>query len=524
MQDPAVEAQIAELLGLARQAYDAGRVADCETILVGLRAIARTNIEVNRQLGILLASRGAFQAAREPLEDAVQADPDDDVALFVLSACAFAAGDHQAALDYADRSLRLNPGSADAHGNRGNALLRLGRLDEALDALSAAQALSPRDPAMLVNVANVLSDLGRHAEAVEALERALALDPRLATAELNLGNVLQRLDRYEDAVAAYSRAIALDPDFADAYANRGICRLLLGDFAAGWRDYDWRWRRDVAAFRPRGFAQPLWQGEEALAGRTILLHGEQGFGDCIQFARYAREVARRGATVILEVEPALAALFADLPGVAQVARRDDPLPPFDLHIPLMSLPLALGQPNPTADAAPYLTAPADRLAAWTERLGRQTAPRIGLVVSGRPTHGNDRNRSLGFATLSPHLPAGLDYHLLQREVRERDREALAARPDLRVWAEALGDFADTAALTQLMDLVVSVDTSVAHLAGALGRPTALLLPAQPDWRWGLTATDTPWYLGMRLYRQARLGDWDDPLRILAADLAALAGA
>jgi hypothetical protein len=190
----------------------------------------------------------------------------------------------------------------------------------------------------------------------------------------------------------------------------------------------------------------------------------------------------------------------------------------------MSLPLALAQTEIAPDAAPYLTAPAAQLAAWTERMRPRTAPRVGLVVSGRPAHGNDARRSLAFAALAPYLPPGPDYHLLQKEVREADRDAISARSDVRLWADALGDFADTAALTQLMDLVVSVDTSVAHLAGALGRPTALLLPAEPDWRWGLNAAHTPWYASLRLYRQARLGDWQAPLDEVERDLRALLGA
>jgi tetratricopeptide (TPR) repeat protein len=524
MQDPAVDAQIAELIGLARQAYDAGRLADCEEILVGLRTVTRTNLEVNTQLGVLLASQGRFQAARPPLEDAIRLDPGDAVLLFVLSACDFAAEDYDAALSHADASLALDPASPDAHGNRGNALLRLGRREDALEALRAAQTLGPRDPAMAVNVANVLTELDRHAEALESLDRALALAPQLAAAHLNRANVLTRLGRHAEALAAYDQAIALDPNSVDAHCNRGICRLLLGDHAGGWADYEWRWRRDVADFRPRGFAQPLWLGREAIAGRTLLLHAEQGLGDTLQFVRYVADVAARGARVVLEVQPPLVRLVRGLPGVAQVVTRGDALPAFDLHCPLMSLPLALGEAQPAPDRAPYLTVPDAELAAWSERLGRKTAPRIGLVVSGRAAHGNDAQRSLSFAALTPYLPAGLDYHLLQKEVREADRDALAARPDVRVWAEALGDFADTAALTRLMDLVVSVDTSVAHLAGAIGRPAALLLPAEPDWRWGLNAPHTPWYASLRLYRQTRQGDWQAPLAQVAAELRALIGA
>ncbi|CAN7498706.1 tetratricopeptide repeat protein [Phenylobacterium sp. LjRoot225] len=519
-----VQAQIAELVTMGKEAFDAGRPGDAEEIFRGLRAITKTNVEVNTQLGLLLATRGAYQEARAPLEDAALLDDSDPVVFNVLSACAFETGDYEAALVNADQALRLRRTYSEAHNNRGNALLRLGRPSEGLEAFKAALMLTPRDADVHVNLANVLNALERPAEALRSLDRALALAPRLATAHVNRGNVLQRVDRHVEALAAYDEAIALDSGSIDAHWNRGLCHLLIGDYAAGWQGYEWRWRRGVRETQPRGCVEPLWLGAEDLAGRTILLHGEQGLGDCIQFARYARQVADRGAIVILEVYATLAPLFEGLAGVSQLVRRGDPTPPFELHCPLMSLPLALGQPAPAPEPQPYLRADAGRLAAWTERLGPKAAPRIGLVASGSPTHGNDLQRSLSFETLAPHLPAGLEYHLLQKELRPADRDALAARPDVRVWAEAIHDFADTAALAQLMDRVVSVDTSVAHLAGAIGRPTSLLLPTEPDWRWGLNAASTPWYEGMQIYRQTRRGDWRDPLQKLAADLPAMTAA
>jgi tetratricopeptide (TPR) repeat protein len=524
MEEAGVEAQIDELLMMAAQAFDAGRIDVTENILVGLRALTKTHFEVNRRLGILLANKGDARGARAVLEDAVRADDSNDMVFFVLSACAYAAQDYEMALEYADRSVQLRRTFPDAHACRGNALVRLGRPAEALEALTTAQMLNPADPGVYVNLANALGALDRDADALASLERALQLNPDLAPAHLNRGDVLRRLDRISEALACYETAVALDPTSIDARWNRGVSRLLAGDYAGGWPDYECRWFRTGRDSDPRDFAQPLWLGAEDLRSRTILLHGEQGFGDCIQFARYISAVAARGARVVLEIYTPLKPLFEDFPGVAAVVARGEPLPPFELHCPLMSLPLALGAPEPLASPAPYLAAPAARRALWRERLGPKGAPRVGLVVSGSTVHGNDRHRSLTFATLAEHLPPGLEYHLLQKEIRERDHEALAARPQLRIWAEAIGDFADTAALAEEMDLVVSVDTSVAHLAGALGRPTAVLLPFEPDWRWGLGGSTTPWYADMRLYRQARRGDWREPLRRLSAELSALAEA
>jgi tetratricopeptide (TPR) repeat protein len=512
--------QIAELVQMGRTFLDQGLLAEAESLFQGLRAVAPGDFEVNKQLGVVLATQGAFAAALPPLVAAAALDDTDPVVFNVLSACAFETGDPAAALAAADRAIALRPAYPEAWNNRGNALLGLNRPREAADALIAALGLTPRDAELHLNLGNALQALGQSPEALQSVERAIDLAPRLAPAHVNRGNILQKLDRHRDALAAYDQAIALDPSNVDANWNRALCRLLLGDHAAGWAGYEWRWRRAVRETQPRGFAQPLWLGQEDVAGRTLLLHAEQGFGDTVQFVRYVPEAAARGARVVLEVFGPLAELMASLPGEAQIVRRGDPLPPFDLHCPLMSLPLALGQPQPAPPAQPYLTADPGRTNAWAGRLGPARGLRVGLVCSGSATHGNDAERSIPFARLAAHLPPGPDYHLLQKEVREADAAALAARADVRAWSEALGDIADTAALCAHMDLVISVDTSVTHLAGALGRPVWVLLPVEPDWRWGLSSETTPWYAKTRLYRQTTRHDWTGPLRRVAQDLLA----
>jgi tetratricopeptide (TPR) repeat protein len=415
----------------------------------------------------------------------------------------------------------VQPVYPEALNNRGNALLRLDRPGEAVEALMAALRFMPRDAEAHLNLGNALDALDRLPAALQVVERAIALQPRLVPAHVNRGNILQRLGRHREALEAYDHAVALDPRSLDANWNRALCHLLLGDYAPGWAGYEWRWRLEVRRKQARGFAQPLWLGQDNLEGRTILLHSEQGFGDAIQFARYAPKVAARGGRVVFEAFVPLAPLMADLAGAEAVVRRGDPLPPFDLHCPLLSLPLALGEPEPMPVDGPYLAADAGRVRAWAERLGPKRGLRVGLVGSGSRTHGKDALRSIPFETLAAGLPAGPEYHLLQKEVREADGAALASRPDVAVWNEALGDFADTAALCAQMDVVVSVDTSVAHLAGALGRPVWVLLPVEPDWRWGLEGEITPWYPQMRLYRQAALRDWGPPLDRVAHDLLGL---
>jgi tetratricopeptide (TPR) repeat protein len=519
-QGPDVARQVAELVTLGRQFLDQGRLAEAENIFVGLRAIVSGDFEVNKQLGIVLATRGAWAAAREPLAEAAAVDDSDPVVFNVLSACAFETGDYADALAAADRALALQPAYPEAHNNRGNALLRLDRPGEAVEALTAALRLMPRDAEAHLNLGNALDALDQVPAALQIVERAIALNPKLVPAHVNRGNILQRLGRHREALQAYDRAIALNPGDLDANWNRALCHLLVGDYEAGWAGHEWRWRLEARKAQAGRFAQPLWLGQESLQGRTILLQSEQGYGDVIQFARYVRMVAERGGRVVFEAFPPLAPLMAGLAGADQVVRRGDPLPPFDLHCPLLSLPLALGEPEPLAMTGPYLRADLARFQAWAERLGAKRGPRVGLVGSGSRTHRKDALRSIPFETLAAKLPAGPEYHLLQKDVRDADRAALAVRPDVAVWDEALGDFADTAALCELMDIVISVDTSVAHLAGALGRPVWVLLPVEPDWRWGLERETTPWYPQMRLYRQTALKDWSDPLDHVARDLRA----
>ncbi|MBS0359748.1 MAG: tetratricopeptide repeat protein, partial [Proteobacteria bacterium] len=512
--DPAVTAQIAELVVLGRGLMEAGKLDDAAELFAGLHALDPAQPEVNKQLGIILATRGDFAAAAPHLERVVAVAPQDVLAHNILSVCRFEAGDPAGALASADAALALLPNFAPALNNRGNALLRLGRTSEALAALEAAAALTPDDAVVWLNLANVQRDLGRSEAALESLQRTLALEPRIPAAHTNLANVLQDLGRREEALARYGQALTLDPDSVDAHWNRSLLNLLMGNFEAGWREYEWRWRRDAPESRPRGFAAPLWLGEAPLEGRSILLHCEQGLGDSIQFIRFAPRVAARGARVVVEAFAPLVELFRSIEEIDEVVPRGATLPATDFQCPLMSLPLALGLFEPPVDQAfPYLAPPAERRAAWRARLGPASRPRVGLVATGSPTHRADHLRSLLLERLLAAIPEGLELHLLQKEVSAAERAAAEAR-NISIWAEQLSDFADTAALCEQMDLVVSVDTGAAHLAGALARPVRILIPFDPDWRWGLGGEASAWYPTARLLRQARRGDWSGPLNLL----------
>jgi hypothetical protein len=293
--------------------------------------------------------------------------------------------------------------------------------------------------------------------------------------------------------------------------------MLTGDFDRGWQKLEWGWYTAQLKNLKREFSQPLWLGSDEIAGKTILLHGVHGFGDTMQFCRYVPHVVERGARVILEIQEPLRELMGTLPGAAQIVSRGEPLPDFDLHCPLLSLPLAFGTRLATIPAqTPYLRASLQAVTEWNARLGPR--PRIGLACSGRPEHNNDHNRSMKLSTLlSPLAGCDATYVSLQREVRTDDLPVLQGRSDILHFGEELKSYADTAALIANLDLVISVDTSVAHLAGALAKPVWILLPYIPDWRWLLDRDDSPWYPTACLFRQDETRRWDNVMaRVHAA--------
>jgi tetratricopeptide (TPR) repeat protein len=423
------------------------------------------------------------------------------------------------ALGCLDRILAAAPAHAEARAQRGVALARLGRQDEALAAFDAALRAGP-NPIVAFNRGLTLAALGRDAEAVEAYDRTLAAIPNHAAALSSRGVALQALNRHAEALESFERAVALAPDYADAHFNRSLALLAVGDYRAGQAEYEWRWKRSGSAGLRQNFGRPLWLGETPLPGKTLLLHAEQGLGDTIQFARYLPRLAAGGAKVILEVHPELKALLTRLAGGATVIAFGEARPPFDLHCPLGSLPLALKtEPASVPADIPYLAADPARVERWRPRLAALGSPRVAIVWAGNAAHANDRNRSLPLAKLAPLWAGGhARFVSLQRDLRAGEAEALAAAPVLHLGRE-LADFDDTAGVLACCDLVIAVDTSVAHLAGALGRPLWVLLPFSADWRWTRDAGRSPWYPSARLYREPRPADWDDVVVRVARDLA-----
>jgi tetratricopeptide (TPR) repeat protein len=455
-----------------------------------------------------------------------------------------------------DRAIALNPAFLAAHANRGVALAALQQHEAAVASFDQANALHPGIAFTHLHRGISLHALGRHQAAVEAYQKVIALDASSSEAQHNLGLSLLQLRQHEAAIVSFDRAIALNPEFADAWASRGLALyetrqhqaaianyekaitlqpklriahrnlshlyLQLGDYEKGWEKFEWRMRSEENQPNRRSFTQPQWLGQESIAGKTILLHSEQGLGDTLQFCRYANEVAALGASVILEVQKPLISLLGSLNGVTTLLPKMSVLPPFDLHCPLMSLPLARqARIDNIPSAAGYLKADTGKVSEWKTRLGSKTRPRIGLVWSGNPLHKNDQNRSIPLADFIKLLSDDFEFVCLQKEVKPADQETLAAHPEIRRFGAELNDFSDTAALCELLDLVISVDTSVAHLAGALGRPVWILLPFNPDWRWLLERQDSPWYASVRLYRGDRLAGWSELMTRVRADLALL---
>jgi Flp pilus assembly protein TadD len=464
------------------------------------------------------------------------------------------------------RALALHPAYPEAWQNLGSVLSDLGRPEEAIPCLQRALSLRPDYPMAQLNLGNalwatncpeaaiaayrsaialrpdfaeahhclaiLLGAVGaadaRLDEAIASVRRALALQPGYAEAHNTFGNLLRTAGRTAEAVPCYRRAIALAPGYPDAHFNLGMALLALGDFEAGWRDYEWRWRTPQMMGAVRRFPAPQWQGEPA-EGRRVLIHAEQGAGDALQFCRYAPLLAERGFHVILEVPKTLARLCRSLAGVAEIALRGEPLPAFDLHVPMLSLPLILGTTLATIPrSVPYLAAEPALVAAWRARLDPVIGPgrlRVGLAWAGDPSlhlparAAMDRRRSLAPARLAPLFEiAGVQFVSLQKGGPPMPGEF----PLIEEMSHA-EDYAETAALLATLDLVIAVDTSVAHLAGALGQPVWLLDRFDPDWRWLIGRRDSPWYPTLRIYRQPRAGDWESVLAEVVRDLSLRAG-
>jgi tetratricopeptide (TPR) repeat protein len=540
---PDAEAQHKQGIALLLQHRPAEAIACFERAL----ALRPDHAQAHYHLGIALMQTSRLDDAAAQFERALAIMPDYAQAHVGLGAVRMGQEKLVAALAAFERALAIQPGNIDALNNRGSALRNLKRFADALESYDRVLTIKPDHVEALYNRGNALQGLKRHDEALASFDQALAIRGDYVLALNNRGNSQRILRRYAEALASFDRALAIKPDYAETHWNRSCLQLLLADFAAGWAEYEWRWRTQEFAPWRRDFAAPPWLGETPLDGKTILLHAEQGLGDAIQFLRYLPMVAASGARIVLEVQAPLKALLAGLSGIehaAAIVVRGETLPGFDCHCPLASLPLAFKTRLDTIPATiPYVSESRDRVTKWRERLPESGKRRIGIAWAGNPAFRGDEPRSIGLARFAPLLEhfqekwnpvfrpkmrqrenaGGIEFLSLQRDLRQGDRDILRRHPQVVQPGDAIADFADTAALMSLVDLVISSDTSVVHLAGAMGKPVWVLLHTDADWRWLVDRGDSPWYPTARLFRQPKIDDWESVVARVADELAAAAG-
>jgi Flp pilus assembly protein TadD len=475
-----------------------------------------------RLLAITVAQRGQYGDALEIIKRVLRIRPKNPLALSNLGSICLALENFDEALDAFDRSIKFDPNYAEAWSNKGNVYFELKKFEKALNCYQKAIELSPNYAEAWSNKGNVYFELREFDKALNCQQRAIELNPYYAEAWYNQGIVFNSLKLLNEALYSYKRTLQINPNHALAHLNQALIMLLLGHFQEGWLGYEWRWRTAFQKDFFREFEVPKWLGEDSLKNKTILVWSEQGLGDAIQIYRFMDKLIDLGANVLLETPKPLVRLFACQEKVAcEIIPFSEPIPAFDFHCPLLSLPLAfqVNKDNiPSADIYINLGREVTEIRKWQAKLGLRTKPRIGLVWSGNRNHINDRNRSLSLSELIPFLPNTFEYISLQVEVNDADNLTLQLNPEIRRFEDSLGDFLETAALISQLDLVISVDTSVAHLSGALGKKTWLLLPFVPDWRWLDDGIDTPWYDSMKLYRQSKIHEWSGVLDAVRKDL------
>jgi tetratricopeptide (TPR) repeat protein len=534
---------IAQTLQEALSLHQQGRLRDAEKLYARALKAAPDNFDALHLLGLIKAQSGQMGEAHRLMAAALKINPNAPDALVNFANVLHALKRDGEALTYLDKALALRPGDQEALLYRGNALNALDRPEDAIACYDAVLARNPAHGDALLNRGTARARLGRHADAltdfdavltriphhVEALynrgtallelerpdaalaafDAAVAAAPKHTGAWTNRGRALQALNRHADAVASFEKAIAVDKNFADAHSNMALSLLTLGQLSRGFAEYEWRWKRTGMSDARRNYRGRPWLGEFPIGQRTILLAAEQGLGDSIQFVRYAPLLARSGAKVVLEVQPELKALLAGVDGVALCHARGETLPAYDVYCPLGSLPLAFKTEPATIPAdIPYLRADETHVAKWRPTIEALPGKRVALAWAGHAKHPNDRNRSIALAQLEPLLALdGISFVSVQRDLRGDDEVILARHKSVTHIGDKLDDMADTAAVLALADLTIAVDTSVIHLAGAMGREAWVMLPFSPDWRWTLTGDHSPWYPRMRLFRQAKPGDW-----------------
>jgi tetratricopeptide (TPR) repeat protein len=500
-------------LGVVLQAE--GRFTEAIDLYREALAASPKNADLYCNLGIALTGAKRVEEAIDSYRNALSHNPRHLQTLINLGAALQSRNQLDDAIALYRQALTIDAQSADAYYNLGRACLSKGMNGEAAESYEAALKINPGYPDGWTNLGVALHEQNKIAEAIACYKKAIAAKPAEVAAQVNLGLALQDSHNFELSMAAYDRALEIDSTSAEAHCFRGLLRLLLGDFS-GWEGYEYRFKLRQPTSPPRTFSFPRWHRHLDLRGKSILLHAEQGMGDTLQFVRYVGHVKALGAEVHLEVQRPLRMLLADYPGVTAVFSLGDALPAMDFHCPLGSLPFEFKTDLSSIPVnAPCFKSRPDRVQRWKERLEKHDAKlRVGVVWSGNGQHKNDRNRSIPLKVLAPLFDEPIHFYSLQKEVRPADAPVFAQLAGVTDLAPDLRDFVDTAEVVSHLDLVISVDTSVAHLAGSLGKPVWILLPYNSDFRWLDGRVDSPWYPSARLFRQPDLGDWDSVIATL----------
>ena len=542
-----------QMFNQALQLHQAGRVHEAIDLYAKVLPHDPTNAQLLFLVGTATLQVGQHQLGIDLLNQSIMHDPKNPSAHFNQGNAFQETSRWEEAVAAYDQALALRPDDAETHFNRGNALLSLNRREEALVSYAQAVALNPDHAEAHNNRGIALRDLNRLEEAVASYDQALAARPDYAEAYNNRGNALRMIERLDDALASYNQALAIKPNHADAHANRGnvlqdlqrleeaqesydralalnpdhgevywnkaLLLLLTGQYLKGWELYEWRLK--TTKDKPHIFPQPAWRGQASVRGKRILVYCEQGLGDVVQFCRYLPQLGALSAEIIFEAPKPLIPLISTLDCPLTIVAKGEALPAFDAHCPVMSLPHAFETTLETVPAdTPYLYSDKDKVQQWQQRLGATDRLRVGLACSGSTSHKYDARRNIRLQDLLPAIELPMEWHSLHKEYRRHDLEFLGQHPEIHQHQDELHDFSDTAALIECMDLVISVDTSVAHVAGAMGKPVWILLPYAPDYRWMLDRHDSPWYPTARLFRQSMIGDWQSVIAKVASALQA----
>ena len=475
---------------------------------------------VNFNYGNVLHNLKLLDEALQSYDQAIKLKPDYVEAFYNRGIVLDDLKRFDEALQSYDQAIYLKSNYAEIFFNRGIVLEKLKRFHEALQSYDQAIYLKSNYAEAFFNRGNALLNLKRNNEALQSYDQAINLNPNYAEAHNNRGNALQDLKRNDEALQSLDQAINLNPNYAEAISNKAYLKLRLGEFEEGWKLYEYRKNKKDKIHQYPKFSQPLWLGNVSIQGKTILIHSEQGLGDTIQFYRYLPLLkSLKPKNIIFHLENQLIPLFSSLKNEITFLEIDKPLPSFDFYCPLMSLPLAFNTTLETIPSnIPYLNVDEFKNKYWQDRLGRKTKTRIGLVWSGSIAHKKDHDRSLRLNQFLNLLNLPYEFHSLQKEIRDYDQKTLEELGSIFQYQNDLNDLSDTAGLLNQMDLIISVDTSVAHLAGALGKKVWILLPFVPDFRWLFDLEYSPWYPTARLFRQSQRGNWDNVFHQLKNEL------